>query len=105
MTTRAATHGAGRAALNSALTAHKPFSTSGALKATEVNGATRWDSGRLYGVDLDKFGEDLTQIVYIVWSYATPIAWVTRDGEVYRVKGRFSPTTSKHQGTLYLLGG
>lgn len=42
-------------------------------------------------------------IQYIVLSYDTPIAWVTEDGWTYRVQQKFSQTTSKHQGLLYLL--
>lgn len=42
-------------------------------------------------------------IVYVVFSYDTPIAWVRSDGTEYRVSQKFSQTTSKHQGRLYTL--
>lgn len=80
----------------------EPFQTYGALCATDHK-VGPWDSGRLSGVDLDKFREDMAGIVYVVWSYATPIAWVHEDGSVYRVKQKFSVTTSQHQGKTYLL--
>lgn len=35
--------------------------------------------------------------VYIVWSYDTPIGWVTPDGQGYVVPQKFSVTTSRHQ--------
>lgn len=44
---------------------------------------------------------DLDIIEYIVYSYHTPIAWVTKDGTKYRVKQKFSSTTSKHQAIVY----
>lgn len=47
--------------------------------------------------------ENPYDIVYVVYSYETPIAWVRRDGSTYTVKQRFSVTTSKHQGKLYTL--
>jgi len=86
------------------------FTTYGALRgearlAEEVERGNRfsvWDSGRLYGVDEERFRSDLPNITYVVFSYATPIAWVA-NGEVYRAVGRWSVTTSKHQGKLYLL--
>lgn len=40
-------------------------------------------------------------ITYVVVSYQTPIAWETASG-VYKVSQRFSPTTTKHMGLLYL---
>jgi hypothetical protein len=82
----------------------KPFTTSGALSAQITDGLSNWDSGRLYGEDLDQFRADCTYIRYVVYSYSTPIAWWT--GTVrgwYVVKGRWSTTTSKHQGNLYLI--
>lgn len=41
-------------------------------------------------------------ITYLVLSYETPIAWETKDGEVYKVEQSFSVTTTKHMGLLYL---
>lgn len=42
-------------------------------------------------------------IVYVIFSYDTPIAWVCADGYVYKVEQRFSYTTSCHSGMLYTL--
>lgn len=43
--------------------------------------------------------------LYVIWSYATPIAWVwtSKRGveHVYRVSQKFSVTTTRHQGRLY----
>ena len=85
-----------------AIAACRPFTTHGALRA-QAGSVGPWDAGRLSGADLDRYRADMSRIVYTVFSYATPIAWVTSDGKAYRVAQRFSVTTSKHQGTLYLL--
>lgn len=77
------------------------FITHGALKATRHMGYA--DSGRLTGSDLDAFKRDQGSLSYVVWSYATPIAWVTDDSRVHIVGQKFSRTTSQHQGKLYLL--
>lgn len=82
----------------------KEFQTYGALRASKEIGLSSWDSGWLTGDDLEKFHDDKLNIRYVVWSYNTPIAWVTSDGVPYRVGQKFSLTTSKHQGKLYLLG-
>jgi hypothetical protein len=104
MPKRVATYGQGRLGLRDALVNREPFVTSGALSATVEEHGSGWNSGRLTGDDLDRWKSDSkTGSLYVVWSYATPIAWVRSDGEVYRVSQRFSPTTSKHQGMLYML--
>lgn len=36
-------------------------------------------------------------VVYVVWSYQTPIAWVTDSGVVVNSMERYSPTTTGHQ--------
>ena len=40
---------------------------------------------------------------YLVFSYGTPIAGVTDDGEVVVNRSKYSVTTSRHQGMLYNL--
>lgn len=77
--------------------------TYGALSAENANGLGPWDSGRLAGPDLDQFRADRADICYVVRSYVTPIAWVTRAGRVHKVAQKFSSTTSQHQSKLYLL--
>jgi hypothetical protein len=39
-------------------------------------------------------------ISYVVYSYATPIAWVLKNGEVIVPAVRYSVTTSRHQGVV-----
>lgn len=77
------------------------FTTSGSLKGQNVSGLGPWDSGRLFGPDHDRFREDSGRVDYVVTSYATPIAWHTPDGW-HIVDQRFSVTTSRQQGNLYL---
>lgn len=80
-----------------------PFTTSGALYA-EVNTSTYIYSGHLNGVEAEILRTDgLDGINYVVWSYSTPIAWRRTDGRWRVVAQRFSITTSKHQGNLYLI--
>lgn len=81
------------------------FQTHGSLHGESREPGNRfsaWDSGRLNGPDLDAFRDDLANITYVVFSYATPIAWVAGD-RVHKVAQKFSVTTSQHQGKLYLL--
>ncbi len=84
-----------------AISRHEEFDTHGALYArTDPCGI---GSGRLNQAEAAQFWTDRPDIVYVVVSYATPIAWVTRSGRVHRVAQKFSVTTTKHQGRLYLL--
>ena len=100
-TIEAGIHGAGRKNLSHALRNLIPFKTSGSLSGRE----TCYNSGRLTGEDLERFNRDSrVGFRYVVTSYATPIAWVTTDGEIYRVAQKFSVTTSKHQSKLWELG-
>ena len=77
------------------------FTTHGALSAHNPRGRYI-GAGRLTGLDLDQFYIDQDDIDYVVLSYSTPIAWHTPEGGWYKVKQKFSPTSSNHQGTLYL---
>jgi len=63
----------------------------------------KFDAGWLSGSDLAAFQTDASAIRYVVRSFDTPIAWQTLSGRWHIVRQRFSPTTSKHQGRLYLL--
>ena len=100
-TIKASTYGANRKHLSHALRNLIPFKTSGAL-----SGHASWhNSGQLTGDELERYFAAVdTGFRYVVTSYETPIAWVTNDGEVYRVARKFSATTSRHQGTLWELG-
>ncbi len=85
-----------------ALMDRKPFKTSGAFSATE--GHTRLPWGHRLPADYAAtYWEQSDQIVYTVWSYNTPIAWVLDDGTVVQPPVKYSVTTSKHQGMLYAL--
>jgi hypothetical protein len=88
-----------------AISRREEFNTSGALSARKEKGLGSWDSGKLSGLDLDVFRDDARRIVYAVWSYATPIAWFTHGMGWYVVEQKFSITTTKHQGNLYMIGG
>ncbi len=85
----------------------EPFNTSGSLTARIVDGLGNWDSGRLYGEDLDLFRAQCDTINYVVYSYATPIAWHwaldNGTADWYVAKGKWSLTTSKHQSNLYMV--
>jgi hypothetical protein len=80
-----------------------PFDANGTLTA-DFN---MWpSSGRLNPTERAQLDHDATVAralgvpFYVVWSYATPIAW-SFPGYEYRVSQKFSVTTSKHQGKLY----
>ena len=103
---RASTYGNGRAILDRALSERLPFRTSGALHGEKWDRSMveRRDLGALNTEEANAFMIDfLAGITYVVWSYQTPIAWVKSDGSVHKVSQRFSVTTSKHQGLLYML--
>lgn len=60
-----------------------------------------WLDGYEAGVLHDHTGE---QRAFVVYSFETPIAWWTEEHGWYKVKQRFSMTTStKHQSRLYLV--
>jgi len=61
-------------------------------------------AGRLDDAELDRLKHDwllsvkLDKRMYVVYSYATPIAWGIGDDVAYCTPQRFSVTTSKGQG-------
>jgi hypothetical protein len=71
-----------------------PFATSGALSGRTPIGESfgPWDSGRLAREHVASF----QHASYAVFSYATPIAWVT-DSHWVIPADRYSLTTSRHQ--------
>lgn len=85
------------------------FKTSGSLEAFNLPSTSGFyhSGGRLRGADLDQYNADKADIDYVVMSYATPIAWHVRnettEGRWHRVAQKFSVTTSKHQGNLYMI--
>lgn len=52
-----------------------------------------------YGKLSGAYYESVTHADYIVWSYETPIAWLTY-GIWYMPEKRYSPTTTQHQGKI-----
>ena len=52
--------------------------------------------GRLSAADRVLFYED-ERHQYVVWSYATPIAWVTASGRVIIPDAKYSATTTRYQ--------
>lgn len=54
--------------------------------------------GALNSTERQRLFDDVPHILYTVYSYATPIAWVRNDGSTYVVEQDFSVTTSKHKG-------
>lgn len=84
-----------------ALVNRTPFTTYGGLSATY---RSRLPFGhRLPAEWVQRYKERYDHIAYVVWSYATPIAWVYDDGRVVKVDHKWSMTTTKHQGMLYAL--
>jgi hypothetical protein len=73
------------------------FTTHGALWAA-------WDShpetGRLPAEYRQQLRQHHGQPVYVVYSYATPIAWWCEGTGWVVPDTRYSATTSKHQGTV-----
>lgn len=96
-----ALRGAGRDRVARALTHHQPFPARGnSMSAIEGKGTT----GRLEGQALGHYQAD--DVAYTVYSYATPIAWVTRGGFVRVPEVSYSVTTTNHQTLcrVYLAG-
>lgn len=55
-------------------------------------------TGKLPAVWAQTFRDVLGVHQFVVWSYATPIAWVTQHGEIVIPDVHYSTTTSKYQG-------
>lgn len=56
--------------------------------------------GEMSAEEYTKFAAKFEENAYIVWSYSTPIALCTEEGEWYLVEQKFSTTTSRHQGVV-----
>ncbi len=76
-----------------------PFETHGALKAVNSSEGI----GQLNANEYHLFINDVNDIDYIVYSYATPIAWHSRSNGWHKVSQKFSVTTSRHQSSLYMI--
>ncbi len=92
-----ATHGKAREITISALRNCEPFKRSG-FAMQGIEGAVS-STGRLEGDAKDSYNQAAREnnLAYTVLSYATPIAWVTRGGDVIIPDGRYSVTTTHHQ--------
>jgi len=93
-----ATHGRARQLTIAALESKTAFKRSGfAMKGVE--GAVS-STGHMPAEDAREYNNfaNADEIVYTVVSYATPIAYVTKDGAVRVPDARYSVTTTTHQG-------
>ena len=87
------------------------FNTSGALRGRTVadGGLSPYGyTGYLNDTETTKWRQDCYHIDYVVWSYNTPIAWhwsneTSGEEGWHIVDQKFSLTTTKHQGNLYLI--
>jgi hypothetical protein len=83
----------------------EPFETYGALRA--VRSPDYFGTGRLTDGDMAAILEASNGGLpeYVVFSYSTPIAVAFDNGSVWVNPNKYSVTTSKHQGKLYMLKG
>jgi hypothetical protein len=92
-----ATHGRARDLTIAALSNRKAFKRSGfAMSAVE---GSAYNTGQLPAHDAAEYNTLANQgeVVYTVLSYATPIAYVTKDGAVRIPDAKYSVTTTHHQ--------
>lgn len=77
-----------------------------------ANGTIRGEAGPATSVgklydrltsDMEATDAQLRRARFVIYSYATPIAWQTVDGEWVAPAVRYSPTTTRHQSYLYAL--
>lgn len=76
----------------------EPFRTGGALRGTDRLEGTGQLPGDLQ-TDVRTLAAD-GQLRYVVYSYATPIAWLDTDGNWTVPDTKHSVTTSKHQNCI-----
>lgn len=59
-------------------------------------------SGQIYGRAAELYLADATagELAYVVYSYATPIAWYTKRGAWVVPEEKYSSTTSRHQSVV-----
>lgn len=85
--------------MSAAVEAGEDFQTNGAMSG--VANPRYISTGRMPQEHADRYtrDEETGEVVYVIFSYYTPIAWKMRDGSVRRPRTRYSVTTSKHQTT------
>ena len=101
---KAGIYGKGYHNLSIAIKRRESFTTSGAFSAFSNPHSGIVTSGQLNDYERSFF--DAARMVgfkYVIYSYDTPIYWETVDGGRHTVEQKFSVTTSRHQGLLYLL--
>lgn len=86
------------------IAARRPF-VAAALSATDFSlpyGERGPNTGT--GVLPSRYRAAFAHAVYAVYSYGTPIAWVTAAGDVIVPPVKYSVTSSRHQGTVRRAG-
>ena len=74
-----------------------PFRSHGAMSAYAF-ALSRTGRLPMAWVDVYRSDRENPGILYVVYSYATPIAWIRADGEVVIPDIGYSLTTTRHQG-------
>jgi hypothetical protein len=91
------TMGVGRTQIHDAITGCEDFHA-GALRGESVKGYGH--PGRLEGSARESFNASDGSLAYVIYSYATPIAWKRSDGAWFMPDDSYSVTTSRHQGIV-----
>lgn len=81
----------------------QPFKASNFTGRSYGNRGCMETAGRLDSREALKFYAVSEDIRYVVWSYATPIAWWSRENGWYKVRQKFSAATTRHQKCLQLV--
>lgn len=68
------------------------------MSGRQVGNMDTYSTSQMPAAERDRFLSDRPQ--YVIWSYGTPIAWVTGDGRQVVSSTRYSVTTSNHQGIV-----
>jgi len=87
-----------------------PFDSQGAMWARRYDGTQSAESLGRYepsvgdGLTVMRPGWRIEGPLYVVYSYATPIAWITSSGSHHAPDVKYSPTTSGHQTMCARMG-
>jgi len=82
------------------LFARQSFDAGVNVRGRKVEDAAGIDTGRMPLPWAETFRDQEMEIKFIVWSYDTPIAWLLDTGEWVVPQHDYSPTTTKHLGTV-----
>lgn len=77
----------------------EPFRLKGWTRGVPTLSAAPWIIHQ-YGALPEQYQHEVRHARYVVWSYETPIAWVTEDGTKVLPDIGYSPTTGQHQYTV-----